>query len=104
MWTHLEWFCEHAGIARVFDDGKEFETDNYLYAMPFVVRERYQVPDEDGFIGEVEAVGGVKPPTLSQARSMLDAMHKSMYRVMVIRVKHGKKHTIKVCSRHGRQT
>ena len=103
MWAHLDWWCEHAGIARVFDDEKEFEVDAYRYALPFVVRKRYQKPDKDDMIGEVEFMGMVKAPTLSEYRAMRDAMHHSMYRCLSTRVKHGQKRTIEVCSRHGRQ-
>ena len=36
--AHLEWHCEHAGIARVFAEQAEYG-DPYCYALPFVVRE-----------------------------------------------------------------
>lgn len=97
MWAHMDWHCEHAGITRVFEDNKEFAVDDYMYAIPFVVHERFEVPDEDGFIGKVEYIGVcVRAPTLSECKVIRDATHKAKYRVLSSRVKDGQKRTIEI--------
>lgn len=103
MWAHMDWHCEHAGITRVFEDNKEFEVDDYMYAIPFVVHERFEVPDEDGFIGIIEYIGVcVRAPTLSEYRAIRNVTHKAMYRGLSTRVKNTQKRTIEVCQRHAR--
>ena len=63
-WAQIDWHCEHAGITRVFEDGSNYG-DPYVYALPFVVRERFEEPELSGRLGFVEYVGVILPLTPS---------------------------------------
>jgi len=71
-WCHLEWHCEHAGLARVFE-GHHNYGDPYCYALPYVVRERFDEP-RDGKKGLVEFIGVNQVMKPCQYRAMRAAM------------------------------
>lgn len=96
-WCHLEWHCEHSGLARVFGGGQEYG-DPYCYALPFVVRERYgsAVNGKTGLI-EFEGVTVVMKPC--QYRCMRRAVRDAGWGVLSTRIKDGKARTIEICKR-----
>jgi len=65
MWAHIDQWCEHAGLIRVFEDGQEFDVDGYEYMFPF----RMYSPDEIELTGMCCRVC-----TASEARAMLRAV------------------------------
>jgi len=58
-WAHIEYFCEHGGVIRVFETGKAYG-DRYCYALPF-----HKLSDN-----VIEFVGVVTAPKLSYARAI----------------------------------
>lgn len=93
-WCHLEWHCEHAGLARVFGGGQQYG-DPYCYALPFVVRER-----EDGErLGLIEFIGVTKVMQPCQYRAMRKAMRDAGWGILSTRVKAGQSRTIEICKR-----
>ena len=102
-WCDLEWFCRHAGLARVFGGDQTFG-DPYCYSLPFVVRTRYWFPKlkawwnkrpiERGF---VEFVGVVKLMRSCQYRAMRTAVKNDGWRILSTRSKGGTMRTIEVC-------
>lgn len=97
-WCHLEWFCEHAGLARVFGGDQKFG-DSYCYALPFVIREKYDTP-QDGILGLIEFVGVLKVMKPCQYRAMRKAIRDINFGILSTRVKNGEKRTIRICKRN----
>ena len=98
-WVHLEWFCEHAGIARAFNESSQYG-DAYCYALPFVVRERFTEPDKYGHQGLIEFVGVQQWPRLCQMRALLVETRRLKWGVLSTRIRDGHKRTIEVHERH----
>ena len=99
-WCQLDWFCIHAGVARVFPGGAVDHIDPYCYVLPFVVRERFSEPDVDGRLGLVEFVG-VHPVMLScQYRALRKAMRQANWGILSTRIKGGVSRTIEICRKH----
>lgn len=101
--AELEWFCEHGGLARVFPGGAVDHVDPFCYALPFVVRERFSVPDADGRLGLVEYVGvGGKDTKVMQScqyRALRKVMRDARWGILSTRIKDGKSRTIEICRR-----
>ena len=93
--AQLDWHCEHAGLARVFEAGKEYG-EEYVYALPFVVRERFDEPEMSGRIGLMEYIGVIQPITPSVGRALLNAATEEGWGVLSTRIKDGEKRTIDV--------
>ena len=87
-WCHLDWHCEHAGMARMFGGDREWG-EPYCYCLPFVVRERFDEPEMSGKIGLVEFIGILIPPMPCQYRLMFDAMAHAGFGVLSTRIKNG---------------
>ena len=98
-WCHLEWHCEHAGIARLFSEHSHYG-DKFCYALPFVVRERFSKVDKNGRRGLLEFIGVMQIPTLCQYRAWRRACAEQGWGVLSKRMKHGKSRTIEICKRH----
>lgn len=96
-WCHLEWHCEHSGIARVFGGGQEYG-DVYCYALPFVVRDRYPMPIDEQW-GRIEFVGVTVVMRPCQYRCMRAAMRNAGWGILSTRVKNGVSRTIEICKR-----
>jgi len=43
MWAHIDQWCEHAGLIRVFEDGNEFDVDGYEYMFPFRMKSACEI-------------------------------------------------------------
>ena len=100
-WCQLEWFCEHAGVARVFTEGAVDHIDPYCYCLPFVVRERFARPDAGERLGLVEFVGVVHPVMLScQYRALRKAMRGAHWGILSTRIKNGVARTVEICRKH----
>ncbi len=97
-WCHLEWHCEHSGLARVFGGGEKYG-DPYCYALPFVVRERF-VAEGQGK-GLIEFVGVTKVMAPCQYRAMRRAMRAAGWGILSTRIKDGQSRTIEICRRKG---
>ena len=97
-WAHLDWHCEHAGLCRVFEGSNKFG-DSYCYALPFVVRERFDKPDENGKIGFIEFVGVQVVMKPCQYRAMRTAMRIAGWRILSTSKHSGKTRTIEICNR-----
>ena len=80
----LQWHCEHAGVARVFDAGQGYG-DPYCYALPFVVVE-----------GGVEFIGLATPIRPCQWRAIKAACRAHGLRVFRTRIRGGQKQTREV--------
>jgi hypothetical protein len=91
----MDWHCEHAGLTRVFEDGANYG-DDYVYALPFVVRERFDEPEISGRIGLLEYVGVVKPMTPTIARTLYDAATSAKWGILSTRFKDGRKQVVEV--------
>ncbi len=94
-WAHIEWFCDHAGLARVFNSDQKYG-DPYCYALPFVVREKYAAPLANGKRGLVEFVGVVKVMSSCQYRAMKQAMFEAGWGIVSTRIKDGKVQTVEL--------
>jgi hypothetical protein len=94
-WAQLDWHCEHAGLTRVFEDGAVYG-DPYVYALPFVVRERFDEPEESGRLGFVEYVGVIAPMTPSISRAIYNATVAAGWGILSTRIKDGKQRTVEV--------
>ena len=77
MWAHVDQWCEHAGLIRVFEDGQEFEVDGYTYMFPF----RMYAPNRIELTGMC-----VRPPTKSEAWAMMRAVRERGWKVTFRRV------------------
>ena len=77
-WAHLEWHCEHAGLVRVFADGKQYG-DEYENALPFVA------VDES----TIEFVGLTKKLTPSQWRAARSECKAAGLKMVFKRIKNG---------------
>ena len=77
MWAHIDQWCEHAGLIRVFADGREFEVDGYEYMFPF----RMYAPDRIELAGMC-----VRRPTKSEAWAMMRAVRERGWTVTWRRV------------------
>ena len=97
-WAQLEWFCEHAGLARVLS-GDEQYGDPYCYRLPFVVREVFPTPDSLGRKGLVEYVGVYPVMRICQYRALRTAMREAGWGILSTRVKDGRARTIEICKR-----
>ncbi len=95
-YAHIEWHCEHAGLARVFGGGQTFG-DPYCYCLPFVVRERFDDPQLDGTNGFVEFIGVIKVMHPCQYRAMRKAMRDAGWRILSTRSKGGEMRTVEIC-------
>jgi hypothetical protein len=95
-YAHLEWHCEHAGLARVFGGDQSFG-DPYCYCLPYVVRERFRHPAVDGVLGFVEFIGVLKVMKPCQYRAMRQAVRQAGWRILSTRSKDGAMRTIEVC-------
>jgi hypothetical protein len=105
-WSQLDWFCEHAGLARVFRGGAVDHVDPYCYALPFVVRERFAATNELGQLGLVEYVGvfheaDVPAMKKCQGRALVTAMHDAGFGVLSTRIKDGIARTVEICKPRG---
>jgi hypothetical protein len=89
-WCDLEWFCEHAGLARVFGGGEEYG-DPYCYALPFVVRDKERKL--------IEFIGVLKVMQSCQYRCLRKAMREAGWGILSTRVKDGQSRTIEICKR-----
>jgi len=98
-WCHLEWHCEHAGIARVFSEHSQYGS-RFCYAIPFVVRERFEHVDERGRRGLIEFIGVMKAPTICQYRAWRRACHEQGWGLLSTRIKDGRKRTIEICKQY----
>jgi hypothetical protein len=94
-WAHIDWFCEHAGLARVFNGDQDFG-DPYCYALAFVVREKFDKPLPNGKKGLIEFVGVIKVMSMCQYRALGDAMYKEGWGVLSTRKKNGKDIVVEV--------
>lgn len=97
-WAHLDWHCEHAGLARVFM-GSQKLGDPYCYALPFVVRTKFARPDAAGRIGLIEFVGVTTVMKPCQYRVMRAAIREAGYGILSTRIRDGEKRTIEICKR-----
>lgn len=90
-WAHLEWFCEHhcGGVARVFGGSQEYG-DDYCYALPFVVRQKFDPLDGFGRLGMLEFVGVTKIMSHCQVRALWKAAKLAKYGVLSSRMVNGK--------------
>lgn len=96
-WAHLEWHCEHAGLARVFGGQEEFG-DPYCYALPYVVRQRY-VDGRPRALGLIEFIGVTQVMKPCQYRAMRQAVRKAGWGILSTRIKNGQARTIEICKR-----
>ena len=94
-WCHIDWHCEHAGLVRVFDEHSTFGQP-YCYALPFVVREKF---DSGERIGMIEFVGVTTVMQPCQYRAMRKAVRDTGWGILSTRVKDGKSRTIEICKR-----
>jgi hypothetical protein len=86
-------------MARVLRNGQEYG-EPYEYALPFVVRERYDEPLDNGKRGLVEFVGAIGVMTPSQYRAMWKAITGEGWGVLSTRFKAGKKITVELGKSH----
>lgn len=94
--AYMEWFCEHAGIIRVFPSKECKHGDDYELALAFKVVERFEEPDENGFLGYIEYMGLFSKISLSQMRSIKTETRKHKWYIIISRWKNGKKKTTNI--------
>lgn len=68
----------------------------YCYALPCVVRERFEEPELSGKIGLVEYVGVHKPMTPAIYRALFEAMAGAGWGVLSTRIKDGEQRAIEL--------
>lgn len=74
-WAHLEYF--DGGVIRVFDDGKQYLVDPFVFSVAFKLTEDP---------GKIELVALTKPPTFSQLRAIVMELKSRGIRVTRLRI------------------
>lgn len=94
--ARMEWFCEHAGITRVFPSDDCKHGDDYELALAFKIVERFKEPDENGFLGRVEYMGLCGKISLSQMRAIKVETYRNKWYIRMTRWKNGEKKTVNI--------
>ena len=55
-WIDMEWFCEHAGVIRIFEEGVKFG-EPYDRSISFKLIEKFEPPLLNGKKANIEFVG-----------------------------------------------
>jgi hypothetical protein len=100
-WVHMEWFCDHAGILRIFEKNSKFG-DPYENSIAFKVVERYNTP-KDGKIGMLEFVGVVKPLNKYQFYAICEMMKKEKFGVLGSTYQNGERIVKEFCKNKWRK-
>jgi hypothetical protein len=96
MWAHLEWFCEHAGLIRIYKDDQKYG-DPYSRAIAFVVIDRFETGPK---IGNLELKGVTKVLTKDEYRAIRLACFTDGWGVLATKYKNGKVFRIELSKKY----
>ena len=98
-WAHIQWFCEHAGVIRVFAERSRYRIDPYCICIPFFVKEKFNKIDKSGKRGYIEFVGLSEKLNICQFRAIRNTVYLAGWGVLMTRIKDGKEYTVEICKK-----